>query len=95
MLDKLKNAFAKLAMIPQILMTIVAIEQTLPIPNVGTQKLQLLIDLIDSVYQGEQALQTLPWPEIVATITSVATKFVAFAKAVGYFKSATPTTPAA
>lgn len=69
---------AVIALLPQIVAAVRTIEDSVNIPKVGAQKLELLLDIIEATYEEAQVVK--------AAVVRVANAVVKFFNAVGVFK---------
>lgn len=76
----MKNFFDVLRGLPDIIRVVKAIEESFPIPTVGKQKLEVLLDMLAAIF-GDIT-------PVLGVVSGLVSKIVAFAKAVGAFKSA-------
>ena len=75
-----------LGMIPTLIKAIQAVEELVPLPGNGKAKLDLVTGIISDVYPDASKIQ----PQV----STVISRIVAFANALGIFKTSTPS-PAA
>jgi hypothetical protein len=74
---EMKTALFIIQLIPAIIEIIKKIEETFPQPKIGSEKLQLLREILEATYSGISSI----WP----TIALIVEKIVAFANAKGAF----------
>ena len=82
-----------LKLFPLILAAVQAVEQAIPLPGQGNRKLELVLDVLKSAYDGSTDLtKQFSWDKLVAVVVPMIAKIVALNNALGVFKtSAQPT----
>jgi hypothetical protein len=81
-----------LKIFPLVLAAVQAVEQAIPLPGQGQKKLELVLDVLKSAYDGSTDLvKQFSWDRLVAVVVPMIEKIVALHNALGLFqKSAQP-----
>jgi hypothetical protein len=80
-----------LHLFPMILVAIKAVEEAIPLPNQGRQKLDLVLDVLKQAYDASAELsQSLSWDGLIAIAVPMIAKIVAVHNALGLFQKSTP-----
>jgi hypothetical protein len=82
-----------LKIFPLVLAAVQAIEQAIPLPGQGNKKLQLVLDVLKSAYDGSTDLtKQFSWDKLVAVVVPMINQIVVLHNALGLFqKPAQPT----
>ena len=82
-----------LKIFPLVLAAVQAVEQAIPLPGQGNKKLELVLDVIKSAYDGSADLAAqFSWDKLVAVVVPMINQIVSLHNALGLFqKSAQPT----
>ena len=82
-----------LKIFPLVLAAVQAIEQAIPLPGQGNKKLQLVLDVLKSAYDGSTELtKQFSWDKLVAVVVPMINQIVVLHNALGLFqKPAQPT----
>jgi hypothetical protein len=81
-----------LKLFPLVLAAVKAVEEAIPLPGQGKQKLDLVLDVIKSAYDaGSDLSASFSWEKLVALVVPMINQIVALHNALGLFqKSAQP-----
>ncbi len=81
-----------LKIFPLVLAAVQAVEQAIPLPGQGNKKLELVLDVLKSAYDGSADLaKQFSWDKLVAVVVPMIAKIVDLNNALGLFqKSAQP-----
>lgn len=84
-----------LRIFPLVLAAVKAVEEAIPLPGQGRQKLDLVLDVIKSAYDAStELMKQFSWEKLVAVVVPMIEKIVALHNALGLFqKSAQPDKP--
>ena len=81
-----------LKIFPLVLAAVQAIEQAIPLPGQGNKKLELVLDVLKSAYDGSTDLaKQFSWDKLVAIVVPMIAKIVALNNAVGLFQKSAQT----
>ncbi len=76
-----------LKIFPLVLAAVQAVEEALPIPGQGKKKLDLVLDVIKSAYDGSSELsKQFSWDKLVAVVVPMIAKIVDLHNALGLFQ---------
>ncbi len=80
-----------LKILPGILAAVKAVEEAIPLPGHGLEKLDLVLDVIKSVYDGSAELQKqFSVQELIGVVVPMIDKIVALYNALGLFQKSSP-----
>jgi hypothetical protein len=80
-----------LQIFPLVLSAVKAVEEAIPLPGQGKQKLDLVLDVIKSAYDASTELTSaFSWQKLVSLVVPMIDKIVALNNALGLFKKSTP-----
>ena len=83
----MKTLLAILKLFPAIIAAVRAIEEAVPITGAGKDKLDLILDIIKSVYDSANDLQDeFAWDKLSGIVISIIGKLVSMFNALGIFK---------
>ena len=83
-----------LKLFPLILAAVQAVEQAIPLPGQGNKRLELVLDVLKSAYDGSRDLaKQFSWDKLVAVVVPMIAKIVDLHNALGLFQK--PTQPKA
>ncbi len=75
---------------PLVLAAVQAVEQAIPLPGQGNKKLELVLDVLKSAYDGSTDLsKEFSWDKLVAVLVPMIDKIVALHNALGLFQKST------
>ena len=76
-----------LKIFPLVLAAVQAIEQAIPLPGQGNKKLQLVLDVLKSAYDGSTDLtKQFSWDKLVAVVVPMINQIVVLHNALGLFQ---------
>ena len=76
-----------LKIFPLVLAAVQAIEQAIPLPGQGNKKLQLVLDVLKSAYDGSTELtKQFSWDKLVAVVVPMINQIVVLHNALGLFQ---------
>jgi hypothetical protein len=79
-----------LKLLPVVLSVVKAVEEAIPLPGQGKKKLDLILDVLKTAYEGSSDLTgTLTWEELVALVVPMIAKIVDLHNALGLFQKST------
>lgn len=82
----MQTLFAFLKLFPTLLSAVQAIEEAIPLPAVGKQKLDILLSVIKAAYDAEQSIQKeVAWDKLAAIISSASKTIVDAFNTLGLF----------
>lgn len=80
-----------LKIFPLLLSAVKAIEEAIPLPGQGKQKLDLVLDILKSAYDVSADLSSsFSWQKLVALVVPMIEKIVALHNVLGLFQKSTP-----
>lgn len=83
-----------LKLFPAILAAVRALEEAIPIPAAGRQKLNLLLAMVKTAYDGEEAIRKeVPWDKIARIISDAVKTVVETFNTLGLFRHSAETRP--
>ena len=84
-----------LKLAPLILSIVRSVEDAIPLPGQGKAKLDLVLDILKTAYEGSSSLAAdFSWDKVVAVVVPMVGKIVDLHNALGLFqKSVQPKTP--
>ncbi len=92
----MKTLISILQLFPAILAAIRAAEEAIPASGQGKTKLDLVLGVVQGVYDASSELQSsFSWQSLVVVITKVINNVVAVLNAAGIFKKSAPAAAAA
>ena len=82
----MKKLIAILKLFPVILAAIRAVEEAIPLPGQGRKKLDLILDVIKTVYDGGNEIgRDFSWDKLVAIVVPMIAKIVDLHNQLGLF----------
>lgn len=79
-----------LKIFPLVLAAIQAVEHAIPLPGQGNKKLELVLDVLKSAYEGSTSLAAeFSWDKLVAIVVPMIAKIVALHNVLGLFQKST------
>ncbi len=82
----MKTLLAILQLFPFILAAVRAVEEAIPIPQTGKQKLDLVLDAVKAAYDGASDLQKqFSWDKLSGIVVTIVGKIVGVLNALGVF----------
>ncbi len=85
----MQTLFAVLKLFPTLLSAVQAIEEAVPLPAVGKQKLDILLGVVKTAYDAEQSIQKeVAWDKLAAIVTSASRTIVDTFNSLGLFHRA-------
>ena len=79
-----------LKIFPLVLAAVQAVEQAIPLPGQGNKKLELVLDVLKSAYDGSADLtKQFSWDKLVAVVVPMIAKIVDLNNALGLFQKST------
>ena len=79
-----------LKIFPLVLAAVQAVEQAIPLPGQGSKKLDLVLNVIRSAYDGSTDLaKQFSWDKLVAVVVPMIAKIVALHNVLGLFQKST------
>jgi hypothetical protein len=76
-----------LKIVPLVLAAVQAVEQAIPLPGQGNKKLQLVLDVLKSAYDGSTDLaKQFTWDKLVAVVVPMIARIVDLHNALGLFQ---------
>ena len=86
----MKKLIAILQLLPAILAATKAVEEAIPIPGQGRKKLDLILDVVKTAYDGGSDIaRDFSWDKLVAIIIPIITKIVNLHNELGLFSHQT------
>lgn len=83
----MKTLISYLQLFPIILGAVKALEEALPLPSIGKQKLDLLLSIVEAAYNAEQSIQKeIPWTQIESVVKNAVSLIVTALNGMGLFK---------
>ena len=83
----MKTLIAWLQLFPLILSSVKVLEEAIPLPSSGKQKLDLLLSVVQAAYNAEQSIQKeIPWSQIESIVKSAVSSVVNALNTLGLFK---------
>jgi hypothetical protein len=83
----MKTIVSYLQLFPNILATVQSLEASIPLPSAGKQKLDLLLSIVKTAYDAEEAVrQEIPWEKLAPLVSAAANSIVSAFNALGLFK---------
>lgn len=81
-----------LQMLPLVLDAVRAVEQAIPLPGQGRKKLDLVLDILRTAYDGGvvDAAREFSWQKLVTIVVPMITRIVALHNELGLFQKSTP-----
>jgi hypothetical protein len=82
----MQKLIAWIKMIPGLFEAIRHVEEAIPLPSTGQQKLNLLLEIIHAFYDVEESLRhDFPWEKLAALVTATSARIVTALNALGLF----------
>jgi hypothetical protein len=86
----MKTLLAILKLFPLVLAAVRAIEEAIPLPGQGKKKLDLVLDILKTAYDGGPDLaKEFTWEKLVALVVSMITRIVGLHNELGLFQKST------
>ncbi len=80
-----------LKIFPLVLAAVQAVEQAIPLPGQGNKKLELVLDVLKSAYDGGADLaRQISWDKLVSIVVPMIAKIVDLHNALGLFQKSIP-----
>ena len=90
----MQTLLAWLKLFPAILSAVRGLEDAIPFPTAGKAKLDLLLSVIKTAYDAEQAIsKEIPWERLASIVTTAAKVIVEGLNTLGVFHKSQATTP--
>ena len=90
----MQSLLAWLKLFPAILASVRALEEAIPLPQVGKAKLDLLLSIIKTAYEAEETIRKeFPWERLVSIVSSAIKAIVEAFNALGVFHRSTVANP--
>lgn len=90
----MQKLIAWIKLIPGLLDAIRHVEEAIPLPSSGQQKLNLLLEIIHAFYDAEESVRKdFPWEKLAALVTATAARIVTAFNALGLFHHEAPAKP--
>ena len=87
----MNKLFIALRLLPLLLSVVRAVEDAIPLPGQGRKKLDLVLDILKTAYDGGNTLATeFSWDKLVAIVVPMVGKIVDLHNALGLFQKSTP-----
>jgi hypothetical protein len=82
----MKKLIAVLKLFPVILAAVRAVEEAIPLPGQGSKKLDLILDVVKTVYDGgNEIARDFSWDKLVAIVVPMIAKIVDLHNQLGLF----------
>ena len=83
----MKTLLAILKLLPLVLAAVRAIEEAIPLPGQGKKKLDLILDILKTAYEGGSDLaKEFTWEKLVALVVPMITRIVGLHNELGLFQ---------
>jgi hypothetical protein len=83
----MKSLLLILQLFPVMLAGVRALEETIPLPQSGKQKLDLVLDVVKTAYESSAELQKeFAWDKLAGVVVTIVGKIVGTLNALGVFK---------
>lgn len=90
----MQSLLTYLKLFPTILAAVRALEEAVPIPVAGKQKLSLLLALVKTAYDSEEAIRKeVPWDKLAKIISDAVKTVVETFNTLGLFRHGSETRP--
>jgi len=74
-------------LLPGLVEAVLHLEQVIPLPASGRQKLELLLDIVRAFYEAEESVrQDFAWDKLAALVTSAVSRIVTALNKLGLFR---------
>jgi hypothetical protein len=88
----MNTLFTALKLLPLLLAAVKAVEEAIPLPGQGKQKLDLVLDVIKSAYDASTDLaSSFSWQKLVGLVVPMISQIVALHNALGLFQKSAQT----
>lgn len=85
----MNTVFAILKLLPLVLAAVKAVEEAIPLPGQGKRKLDLVLDILRTAYEGGMDVaREFSWEKLVTIVVPMVTKIVDLHNELGLFKKA-------
>jgi len=82
----MKTLIAYLQLLPTVIGAVQSLENAIPVPATGKQKLDLLLGIVKTAYDTEETVRReFPWEKLSSLISTAATSIVSALNALGVF----------
>ncbi len=89
----MKTLIAYLELFPTILASVKSLEEAIPLPQAGKQKLDLLLAAVKAAYDAEESIrEDIPWEKLAGIVTRAVKSVVESLNAIGVFRRSPATT---
>ena len=83
----MQKLIAWIKLLPGLVEAIRHVEEAIPLPSTGQQKLNLLLEIIRVFYDAEESVRKdFPWEKLAALVTAAAARIVTAFNALGLFR---------
>jgi hypothetical protein len=87
----MNTLFAILKLLPLVLTAVKAVEEAIPLPGQGKKKLDLVLDILRTAYDGGQdVVREFSWEKLVTIVVPMITKIVDLHNELGLFQKTQP-----
>ncbi len=87
----MNTLFAILKLLPLVLSTVKAVEEAIPLPVQGQKKLDLVLDILRTAYDGGLDIaREFSWEKLVAIVVPMITKILDLHNELGLFQKTQP-----
>jgi len=85
----MNTVFAILKLLPLVLAAVKAVEEAIPLPGQGKRKLDLVLDILRTAYEGGMDVaREFSWEKLVTIVVPMVTKIVDLHNELGLFQKA-------
>jgi hypothetical protein len=85
----MNTVFAILKLLPLVLAAVKAVEEAIPLPGQGKRKLDLVLDILRTAYEGGMDVaREFSWEKLVTIVIPMVTKIVDLHNELGLFQKA-------
>lgn len=85
----MNTVFAILKLLPLVLAAVKAVEEAIPLPGQGKRKLDLVLDILRTAYEGGMDVaREFSWEKLVTIVVPMVTKIVDLNNELGLFQKA-------
>ena len=82
----MQKLIAWIKLFPSLFEAVRHLEEAIPLPSTGRQKLELLLETVHALYDAEESVrQDFPWEKLAALVTAVVGRIVAAMNTLGLF----------
>ena len=87
----MNTLFAILKLLPLVLTAVKAVEEAIPLPGQGKKKLDLVLDILRTAYDGgPDVTREFNWEKLVTIVVPMITKIVGLHNELGLFQKTQP-----